>query len=129
VGFSEAPGKLVLDARGWIEAANSQTRIVITVKIAREVPNITIRIWERDAPTPSSVTRQYRPSATMQQEIQISYDKQKELISVPATITLTFAKIFLRPTDPTKPTEQDITITRQELQHIAREVWEVQGFV
>lgn len=84
VGLSEAAGKLVLDTRGWIEAANSQTRIVITVQVMEEAPKITIQIWGRTASTstPPTITRQYRACAIKQQEIQISYNKRNETISV-----------------------------------------------
>jgi hypothetical protein len=129
VGLSEAAGKLRLDARGWIEATNSQTRIVITVRVMREIPRMIIQIWERAASTPPRITRQYHACAIMRQEIQISYNKQTQTISIPGNMTLTFQKIFLRPIDPTKPIEQDIVIRQQELEDISREVWEAQGFM
>ncbi|KKA17730.1 hypothetical protein T310_8331 [Rasamsonia emersonii CBS 393.64] len=84
VGLSEATGKLVLDTRGWIEAADSQVQIAIPVRVMREKPNISCsNLGESSVHSSSNYST---------------------------------------------PIEQDIVISQQELEDIAREVWEVQGF-
>jgi hypothetical protein len=46
VGLSESARQLALDARGWLETYSSSVKLVVTISIKRENPEIILHRWE-----------------------------------------------------------------------------------
>jgi hypothetical protein len=122
-GLSESSGRLVLDARGWLESIGSTVQIAVTMMVNRKKPEIVVQRWEvlprvyytRACLSPTSCT----------QEVRSHYSNQT--IMVTGDLVIPFNKVVGRPAN--QPSEQDFVITQQELKLISRKVWNVQNFL
>jgi hypothetical protein len=127
VGLSESSRRLSLDARGWLETSGSSVKVVITLKIDRNIPQITIKRWELCAQQYSIATRASPVSASCTDEISIT--RQNNTTTVAGDLSLPFQKVVGRAVDPNNILERDFLIPRQSLQRLAERVWRKQGFI
>ncbi|KAJ9410777.1 hypothetical protein DTO045G8_1683 [Paecilomyces variotii] len=116
IAVSEGPSKLISDVRWWIRQHNGATGIVLTLRVDRNTPKITLEKWTRGA--------QGRP----QQENSITITKKaNNIVRIDnGPLVIPFEQILLRP--PTEPREVDIVFDNQDLEEIANQIWTVQNF-
>lgn len=93
VGWSESINKLAVDAQGWIEAQGSEMQTVITIKIDRTTPKVTIQKWEEASDirgmTPSGSS--HHRTAETKQEVIIAHSNG--INTVTGTLEIQFEKI------------------------------------
>ncbi|CAG8214150.1 unnamed protein product [Penicillium salamii] len=137
VGLSESTRQLALSARSWLETYSSSVKLVVTISIQRENPEIILRRWELGSRQSSVVTRPSLPSAHCTSFLKLSRTNNttsvtgESYINVITTTTtqldLPFSKIVNRP--PQQPPERDLVIPEQELRSFAEDIWSVQGLL
>ncbi|KAL2822039.1 hypothetical protein BJX63DRAFT_180906 [Aspergillus granulosus] len=137
VGLSESMPHLALDACGWLETPSSSVKLVITITIRRQHPEIILQQWELPTRRTNVVTGAYPISAERTAFIRLSLTNSTisvtgESYTNGATTAITqlnlpFVKIFSRPPQP--PLERDLVITTQELRLFAEDVWGIQEFL
>ncbi|KAJ5215792.1 uncharacterized protein N7498_002199 [Penicillium cinerascens] len=116
VAVSETPAKLQQDVDFWLDPNRGNANIVITLRVNRKKPLITIDKWERRNQQSQRV-----------QQITIAEDPNGERVTVSAfPLILPFHLLFRRPRS--SPAEVDIRIGQQELKGIAERIWAVQEF-
>lgn len=125
IGLSESASKLTMDAHGWLETAGSTIKVVLTMTISRNNPQITIRHWERGPRLYNITTRQLPLSAFCKDEITITHTNN--ITTVSGDLTLPFEGIVGRV--PNGPLERDFFISRQKLRQIAERVWRKQSVI
>ncbi|PSS09275.1 hypothetical protein M430DRAFT_53800 [Amorphotheca resinae ATCC 22711] len=125
IGLSESSGRLVLDARGWLESTGSTVQIAVTIMVNRKKPEIVVQRWEIVPRVYSVRTRASHPPASCTQEVRSHYLNQTILVT--GGLVIPFNKVVGRPAN--QPLEQDFVITRQDLEDLSRKVWTVQKFL
>lgn len=118
VGVSESSAKLRRDAQFWLDSERGQTNFVITCKVDRKMPIITIDTWER------TETRAIQCS----QHVVLSKKKKKgeEIGKTHNSLTIPFSHLFRR--EPEEPREGDVVLGEESLERIAMLIWMAQGF-
>ncbi|KAJ5605817.1 hypothetical protein N7510_008598 [Penicillium lagena] len=137
VGLSESTRRLALDAHGWLETSSSPVKVVVTITIKHENPEVILRRWEPVPRSDGVRTRSYTPLAHNTATIKLSRSSNTASVTgesdINGTTTTTtqldlpFDKIVGRP--PHHPLERDIVITEQELVGFAERIWRLQGVV
>ncbi|KAJ9202435.1 hypothetical protein DTO164E3_1024 [Paecilomyces variotii] len=116
VAVSEGPSKLMSDVRWWIRQHQGATGIVLTLRVDRNTPQITLEKWTRGA--------QGHP----QQEVSITITKRaNNTVRIEnGPLIIPFEQILLR--SPAEPREGDIVFDNQDLELIANQIWSMQDF-
>lgn len=117
VACSESQQKLGSDVRFWMRASGGDVKIVLTLRVDRRQPRITVERWERN----DNNDRHY-----LGQSITIYKGANNHLRLSNGPLIIDFEKLFLRP--PTIPRERNIEVDEEKLQHLAEEIWDEQGF-
>jgi hypothetical protein len=114
VAWSESDAKLNSDVRFWLNPADGNAKICLTLRVNKHEPAIRIEQW-----------RLQNEKIHRFQTIRVT--KVKEQIHVTGhPLILPFEDLFLRPTST--PAERDIEITQQALEQVGESLWELQGF-
>ncbi|KAL5332410.1 hypothetical protein BJX70DRAFT_384225 [Aspergillus crustosus] len=131
VGFSESARQLALDARGWLETDSASVKLVVTISIQRESPEIILRRWELVPRGYGVLTRSSPPSARCTAFLKLSRTNNTTSITgesymngtttTTTQLDLSFDKIVDRP--PHQPLERDLVIPEQELRCFAENIW------
>lgn len=118
VGVSESSAKLRRDAQFWLDSERGQANFVITCKMERKMPIITINTWERTG------TRAIQRS----QQVVLSKKKKggEEISKTHNSFTIPFSHLFRR--EPEGLHEKDVVLGEESLERIARLIWMAQGF-
>ncbi|KAL1989850.1 hypothetical protein VTN49DRAFT_7047 [Thermomyces lanuginosus] len=115
VAVGEMPRKLMSDVKYWLRQADGAVQVVLTMRVNRRNPSITIEKWARG----------HDKEPSREQSISISKNNDNVVVDgVPLIIE--FERLFLRP--PASPSEKNVELGRNELVYIAKMVWESQGF-
>ncbi|KAJ5562787.1 hypothetical protein N7535_002767 [Penicillium sp. DV-2018c] len=137
VGLSESARRLALDARGWLETYSSSVKLVVTISIKRQNPEIILHRWElvpreygvRTRSSPVSARRTaflklFRTNNTT------SVTGESYINGTTTTTTqldLPFHKVVDR--RPNQPLEKDLVIPEQELRIFAEDIWRAQSLL
>ncbi|KAJ5603903.1 hypothetical protein N7537_006859 [Penicillium hordei] len=114
VAWSESDSKLNSDVRFWLDPAEGNARICLTLRVDKRQPAIRVENWRLQNGRPHRVQM-------------IPVNKVSNLTTVRnAPLIIPFEDLFLRP--PSIPAEGDIEISQQELKFIADTIWDIQGF-
>ncbi|KAJ5744065.1 hypothetical protein N7533_008935 [Penicillium manginii] len=137
VGLSESARRLALNARGWLETYSSSVKLVITIGIKRETPEIIFHRWElvsrgygvqtRSSPLPAYRTAFLKLSRTNNTTIVTGESYLNGTITATTQLDLSFNKVVGRP--PHQPLERDLVISEQELRIFAEDIWGEQNFL
>lgn len=136
IGLSESARHLALDTHGWLEANSSSIKVVVTISIRHDHPEIIFNRWElTDREGPS--TRSHSLSAHRTAVLKLSRQNNTTTITGEAhtvgttttttQLTLPFDKIMGRP--PSQALERDLVISAQELKCLAETIWTVQRLI
>ncbi|KAJ5571753.1 hypothetical protein N7535_005413 [Penicillium sp. DV-2018c] len=142
-GLPESARQLALDACGWLKAQLSSVKVVLTISIKRDAPEIILRRWELVPPRHNLLTKPSAPSARRTAILKFtrannetcitgeSYtDGEPHMDGTTTTTTqlvLPFDKIVGRP--PRHPLERDLVIPENELREFAQRIWRKQGLL
>ncbi|PKY05409.1 hypothetical protein P168DRAFT_295869 [Aspergillus campestris IBT 28561] len=135
VGLSESARRLALDAHGWLELQSS-VKLVVTISIKSERPEIVFTRWELLPRIDGAITRASPASARrvvslklcrMNDTTSVTRESTMNGISTTSQLVIPFDKLVNRP--PHHPTEKDLVITEEELKRLAERVWKEQGFL
>jgi hypothetical protein len=137
IGLSESARQLALDARGWLETYSSSVKLVVTISIKRENPEIILHRWELFPRGYSVLTRSSPLSARRTAFLKLSRMNNTTSVTgesyingITTTTTqldLPFDKIVGRP--PNQPLERDLVIPEQELRSFAEDIWNDQSLL
>ncbi|PGH10755.1 hypothetical protein AJ80_07405 [Polytolypa hystricis UAMH7299] len=132
-GLSESVARLRRDAKAWLETAGSRAGLAVTIDVNRSHPRIVIRKWEKEQFQRRRVTRAAPlgviMKANMTGETIISRLPNGGHKHVSNALTLPFDGIFLRaPNLAANLQERDFIFSHQELQRLADDAWDSQGF-
>jgi hypothetical protein len=137
VGLSESARQLALDARGWLETYSSSVKVVVTISIKRESPEIILHRWELVPRGYSVLTRSSRLSARRTAFLKLSRTNNTTSVTgesymngtttTTTQLDLPFEKVVGRP--PHQPLERDLVIPEQELRSFAEDIWSEQSLV
>ncbi|KAL3455932.1 hypothetical protein BJX64DRAFT_294601 [Aspergillus heterothallicus] len=116
--FSETNSKLRSDVRYWERAVAGNVNLIITIRVARNHPEIIIEKWGTNA----------QGKAQLEQRLTITLVNGKPKVSPRAPMVFEFERVFLRP--PTTPREQrNVVLRENDLKGIATQVWIIQEFL
>lgn len=115
VAVSESQSKLQSDVRFWLRESQGKVKLVFTLAVDCESPNITIEKRE---------INDGQEGCT--QQVTVYRGAHKHLYSTDAPLTIEFSKLFLR--DLQSPSEKDIEIPEDDPKEIATTIWLAQGF-
>ncbi|KAL4983783.1 hypothetical protein BDW68DRAFT_168186 [Aspergillus falconensis] len=134
IGLSESARQLALSARGWLETYSSSVKLVVTISIKRENPEIILRRWEIVPRGYGVLTRSSPPSARCTAFLKLSRTNNTTSVTgesymngtttTTTQLNLPFDKIVGRP--PHQPLERDLVIPEQELRSFAENIWSEQ---
>ncbi|KAJ5495019.1 hypothetical protein N7539_000135 [Penicillium diatomitis] len=141
VGLSESTRQLALDTRGWLETYSSSVKLVVTISINRENPEIILQRWELIPRGYRVLTRSSYLSASLSARpttiLKLSRTNNTTFITgesylngITTTTTqldLPFDKVVGR--SPRQPPERDLLIPEQELRNFAEDIWRVQSLL
>ncbi|EED15602.1 conserved hypothetical protein [Talaromyces stipitatus ATCC 10500] len=137
VGLLESERQLALDARSWLETYSSSVKLVVTISIKRENPDITFHRWELVPQAYGVATRSSPLSARHTAILKLSRTNNTTSVtgesyinSTTTTTTqldLSFDKVVGRP--PHRPLERDLVIPEQELRSFAEDIWSEQSLL
>ncbi|KAJ6020730.1 hypothetical protein N7540_006234 [Penicillium herquei] len=115
--ISETWTRLFRDVEKWLDPNHGYAKVVITAKLDRKKPQITIERWEWS---------QNSGQVTKMQTIEIT--ESSGLLHVTgAPLVIPFDLLFLRAANTTGTQwEGDITIGRESLKTLAQTVWEIE---
>lgn len=116
VGLSETKAKLQRDVRFWHHASEGRVKVILTIHINRNRPEISIEKWETGA----------NNRCKRIQRIVMSKRERGTTCVAGGPLVIDFAKLFLR--QPDLPKEQDISIGDEDLDRLARFIWHGQEF-
>ncbi|KAF3895707.1 hypothetical protein GTR04_1211 [Trichophyton interdigitale] len=125
IGLSETESKLAIDAQGWLEAEGSRTEAVITAKLDRQTPRITVKRWQHYIPPFRPRTRHYNPIGSVMETVIVTHELGVTRVS--NCLTIPFEKIFGRA--KRGPNERDIVLSKDDLAEICELAWRAQGFI
>lgn len=120
VAYSEIESKLASSVRFWMGASGGDVKVVLTLRINRQQPEIRIEKWVSSSS--SSNNNRHR----LDQSVTISKADSNHIILSNAPLTIDFEDLFLRPASI--PRERDIELDAEKLQYLATEIWDDQGF-
>ena len=137
VGLSESTRRLALNALAWLEAHSSSVKLVVTVSINRDRPEIILHRWElatrgygvstRSSPLTARRTAFLTLSRT-NNTTSVTGESYVNGVSTAITeLDLPFDKVVNRP--PRQPLERDLVLRAQELRGFAEDIWRVQGLL
>jgi hypothetical protein len=107
-------------------------KAVILIFVNRARAEIEFEIWENVPLQNPRITRaqaggqQVHPAQTQEASAKLEPPLQNVAIAG-APLTLRFRSLFLR--DPNPPIETDVSLSQQDLESIAKQVWREQGFI
>jgi hypothetical protein len=137
VGLSESMRKLALDARGWLETPSSSVKLVVTISIKHDNPEINFHRWEVFPRGYGALTRSSSLSARRTAFLKLfrtnnttSVTGESYMNDTTTTTTqldLPFDKVVGR--SPHQPLERDLVIPEQELRRFAEKIWSLQGLL
>lgn len=127
IGLSESKNHLAIVAQAWLEADGSKTNMVITVKISRRKPLIVLSKWEKIMSASRPMTRSYRNLMVASKTAEISIYHQDSRTKATGNLVISAEKMLGRPSSTGEAA--DITFTHQDLETMAEEAWETQGFI
>lgn len=116
VDLSETKAKLRRDIRFWHRASEDRVKVILTIHVNRNRPEVAIEKWETGA---------NNRCKRIQRIIMLKRERGTTFVAG-GPLIIDFAKLFLR--QPDLPKEQDISIGDEELEQLATCVWEEQGF-
>ena len=112
VAYSESDSKLNSDVRFWLNPGDGNANICLTLRINRSRPEIRIEKWERQ-----------NNKAHRSQVIWVT--KQRGQLNVTGhPLLIPFESLFRY--QSTCPREKDLEISQQQLEKIARKIWNKQ---
>lgn len=118
VAVSESQAKLERDVQFWLDPAQGNANIALTLKINRKRPVVTIEKWQWDGAN----DRTQRV-----QRIEIAESPSGDRITVSNAPLIIPFELLMRRTR-SSPAEVDITIDVQDLEEIADGIWIIQEF-
>ncbi|EEQ35097.1 hypothetical protein McanCB56680_000430 [Microsporum canis] len=124
-GVSESDAKLNMDARGWLESPESETEVVITIKVNRRFPQMTFKKWEKSITLQHRATRSSHQPAEATQTVHVRYSN--DITEVTGNMVIPLAKLAGR--GPQNTNEHDIIITEAAFEMISKKVWIAQEFL
>ncbi|KAL4913673.1 hypothetical protein BDW62DRAFT_214054 [Aspergillus aurantiobrunneus] len=135
VGLSESARQLALDARGWLETYSSSVKLVVTISIKRETPEIILRRWELvsrgygvlirlSSPLSARCTASLKLFRTNNTTSVTGESYMNGITMTTTQLDLPFDSIVGRP--PHQPLERDLVIPEQELRSFAENIWSEQ---
>ncbi|KAL4782093.1 hypothetical protein BJX76DRAFT_349638 [Aspergillus varians] len=137
VGLLESARQLALDARSWLETYSSSVKLVVTISIKRENPEIILHRWELVPREYGVLTRSSPLSARRTAFLKLSRTNNMTSVTgesyINGTTTTTtqldlpFDKVVDRP--PHQPLERDLVIPEQELKSFAEDIWSEQSLL
>ncbi|KAJ5795227.1 hypothetical protein N7457_001826 [Penicillium paradoxum] len=137
VGLSESARQLALDARSWLEPHSSSVKLVVTISINRQNPEIILQRWELGPPGYGALTRSRTLSAHCTSSLKLSRMNHTTLITgesytdgtttATTQLDLPFEKVVGRPLH--QPLERDLVIPGQELRSFAEDIWSEQSLL
>ncbi|OJI99635.1 hypothetical protein ASPVEDRAFT_521640 [Aspergillus versicolor CBS 583.65] len=123
--------QFALDAHGWLETGSSSVKLVVTIGINRDNPEIILRRWEIAPRGYRDLARSSPPSARCTAFLQVSRTNnttsvtgESDMNGTTTTTTqlnLPFEKIINRV--PHHPLERDLVIPQEELKRFAENIW------
>lgn len=122
-GLSEAENKLAIDAQGWLEAASSKTKVVVTAKIHRDRPIIVFKLWQRHD-VARRLSSHYIMAANTQRA-EVAYVNGATTAS--GRLEIPLAEVF--PDRYLNHHQKSVVIEAHNLQDIAERVWKTQHFL
>jgi hypothetical protein len=137
VGLFESEQQLAFDADSWLETLSSSVKLVVTISINRESPEIILNRWEliprrSDAwmgSPPFSVCRTAFVKIIQKDDV-TSVTGESCVDGTTTTITqldLPFEKIVDR--SPCQPLERDLSISEHRLKYFAECIWIGQNLI
>jgi hypothetical protein len=137
VGLSESTRQLALDARGWLETYSSSVKLVVTISIKRENPEIIFHRWElvprgygvrtRSSPLSARRTAFLKLSRTNNTTSVTGESYMNGITTTTTQLDLPFDKVVNRPSY--QPLERDLVIPEQELRSFAEDIWSEQSLL
>ncbi|EPS34812.1 hypothetical protein PDE_09776 [Penicillium oxalicum 114-2] len=142
VGLSESARKLAQDAHGWLETDSSSVKLVVTINIKRDTPEIVLQKWELIPRRYGLLTRSFTLLAYPTASLKLTRTNNTTSVTAEpdmnttygtgttAAITqliLPFEKIVGRPAQ--QGPERDFVIPESELKTFAEEIWSEQGLL
>ncbi|KAJ5272660.1 hypothetical protein N7478_007785 [Penicillium angulare] len=137
VGLSESARRLALNAHGWLETYSSSVKLVVTISIKRENPEIILSRWElvprgygvltRLSPLSARRTASLKLSRTNNTTSVTGESYMNGITTTTTQLDLPFDKIVGRP--PHKPQERDLVIPERELRIFAEDIWRQQSLL
>ncbi|KAL4869476.1 hypothetical protein BDV12DRAFT_208562 [Aspergillus spectabilis] len=118
---SESARQLALDACGWLETYSSSVKLVVTISIKRENPEIILRRWELVTPPSARCTSFLKLSRTNNTTSVTGESYMNSTTTTTTQLDIPFDKIVGRP--PHQPLERDLVIPEQELRSFAENIW------
>ncbi|RMJ24623.1 hypothetical protein PHISP_04504 [Aspergillus sp. HF37] len=115
VAYSETKSKLMSDVRFWLHQSQGDVKVVVTLLINRQTPEITIETWELQNDRPHRM-----------QQLIVSKAKNQQITVRNDPLAIQFASLFLRPASI--PKETDIKVDAEKLQLLATNIWDEQKF-
>ncbi|KAJ9299132.1 hypothetical protein DTO271G3_3374 [Paecilomyces variotii] len=116
VAVSASPTKSMSDVRWWLRQGDGDVEIVVTLRVDRQSPKITVEKWGRG----NNGQPQRHSSIAV-------YKNSNQPIKVDdGPLMIEFEKLFLRA--PDSPKEKDIILGDEELKDLAKNIWNAQGF-
>ncbi|RMJ28112.1 hypothetical protein PHISP_01052 [Aspergillus sp. HF37] len=119
VAVSEPASKLMSDVRYWLRQSDGAVQVVLTLRVDRRIPEVTLEKWERNEDHDNR-----RPHREQSITIRKRATEVIEFRGDPLVIA--FEKLFLR--QPSAPREEDVRLGEEELRYLANSIWGVQGF-
>ncbi|CAG8397323.1 unnamed protein product [Penicillium salamii] len=114
--ITETHAKLLRDVRRWLDPVDGLAKVVMTIKVDRRKPKVTIERWQLDS-----------ANAEIEnvQTIEIIESSEGDNVTVyGGPLLIPFELFSLRPAEP--PKENDILIGEEDLKALAQIVWEIQ---
>ncbi|KAJ5762025.1 uncharacterized protein N7511_005407 [Penicillium nucicola] len=137
VGLLESARRLALDARGWLETHSSSVKLVVTISIKPNNPEIVLHRWElvslghgvltRSSPLSARRTASLKLSRTNDATIVTGESYMNGTNTATTQLDLSFDKVVGRP--PHRPLEKDLKISEQELRSFAEKIWSAQSLL
>jgi hypothetical protein len=137
VGLPESERQLAFDADSWLETLSSSVKLVVTISINCERPEIILNRWElvprrtypRMRSPPFSVCRTAFVNMSRENNA-TSITGESHVNGTTTTITqldLPFEKVVDRP--PCQPAERFLSISKHRLRFFAEHIWGKQGLI
>ena len=117
VGYSEPLSRLRMDARWWLEASNSLTRMVIIILVSTNPNNLHLEVWTM----PANPNRRSTPASIPAMSDAIDIDAASTVTPPNGSLRIPYAVLF----DNQNGNAHNIVITTAELSGLATHVFGV----